>query len=58
MVEKGVNLGKALKDSSNNFHGQGGGHDIAAGAMIPYDSKDNFLYLVDDMIKYQLNNKS
>ena len=56
MVAKGVNLGKALKDSSNNFNGTGGGHDIAAGAMIPYESKDNFLHLVDEMVEYQLNN--
>ena len=55
-VEKGVNLGKALQDSSNNFGGQGGGHDIAAGAMIPFDSKDNFLNLVNDMVEYQINN--
>ena len=56
MVERGVDLGKALRDSSNNFGGQGGGHDIAAGAMIPYESKDNFLHLFDEMIEYQLNN--
>ena len=56
MVEKGVNLGKALKDSSNNFAGTGGGHDIAAGAMIPYDAKDSFLHLVDEMVEFQLNN--
>ena len=56
MVEKGVDLGKALRDSSNNFGGTGGGHDIAAGAMIPYESKDNFLHLFDEMIEYQLNN--
>jgi RecJ-like exonuclease len=56
MVNKGVNLGKALNDSSKNFNGQGGGHDIAAGAMIPYESKDNFLNLVNEMIEYQLNN--
>jgi RecJ-like exonuclease len=55
MVAKGVNLGKALLDSSNNFGGTGGGHDIAAGAMILYDSKDNFLHLVDEMVEYQLN---
>ena len=55
MVAKGVNLGKALQDSSNNFGGTGGGHDIAAGAMIPYESKDNFLHLVDEMVEYQLN---
>ncbi|MBE6499102.1 MAG: DHH family phosphoesterase [Methanobrevibacter thaueri] len=54
MVNRGVNLGKALKDSSNNFTGTGGGHDIAAGAMIPFDAKDNFLHLVDEMVEYQL----
>ena len=58
MVDKGVNLGKALNDSSKNFGGQGGGHDIAAGAMIPYESKDFFLKLVDEMVEYQLNNNS
>ena len=56
MVKKGVDLGKALQDSSNNFGGQGGGHDIAAGAMIPYESKDNFLNLVNEMVEYQLSN--
>ena len=56
MVARGVNLGRALQDSSNNFGGQGGGHDIAAGAMIPYESKDNFLNLVNEMVEYQLNN--
>ena len=56
MVKRGVDLGKALQDSSNNFGGQGGGHDIAAGVMIPYESKDNFLNLVNEMIEYQLSN--
>ncbi|WP_458404443.1 DHHA1 domain-containing protein [Methanobrevibacter sp.] len=55
MVSKGVDLGKALHDSSNNFGGTGGGHDIAAGAMIPFESKDNFLHLVDEMVEYQLS---
>ena len=56
MVARGVNLGQALKDSSNNFMGTGGGHDIAAGAMIPYEAKDQFLHLVDEMVEYQLSN--
>ncbi|MDR0900353.1 MAG: DHH family phosphoesterase [Methanobrevibacter sp.] len=55
MVDKGVDLGKALHDSSLSFGGQGGGHDIAAGAMIPYKEMDNFLNLVNDMIEHQLN---
>lgn len=56
LVNKGVNLGKALQDSSSNFSGQGGGHDIAAGAMIPFTAKDNFLHLLDEMIGVQVNN--
>jgi len=56
MVSKGVNLGQAFNDASANFHGQGGGHDIAAGAMVPYESMDNFLKIVDDIVEHQLNN--
>ena len=56
MVSRGVNPGLALRDSSNNFNGQGGGHDIVAGAMIPYEAKDNFLHLVDEMVEHQINN--
>ncbi|MDR0911953.1 MAG: DHH family phosphoesterase [Methanobrevibacter sp.] len=56
MVNKGVNLSKAMNDASLNFGGQGGGHDIAAGAMIPYEAKDNFLNIVNDIIESQLNN--
>ena len=55
LVERGVNLGSALADASVNFGGQGGGHDIAAGAMIPYEAKDNFLHLVDQIVEHQLN---
>ena len=58
MIERGVNLGKALNECSSNFGGQGGGHDIAAGAMIPYGAKDEFLHLVDQAIAYQLENNS
>ena len=54
MVAQGVNLGKALADVSVNFGGQGGGHDIAAGAMIPYEAKDEFLHLVDQCVGEQL----
>ena len=55
LVARGVNLGKALSDASVNFGGQGGGHDIAAGAMIPYEAKDKFLHLVDEIIDHQMN---
>jgi RecJ-like exonuclease len=54
MVEKGIDLGKALDDASHSFGGQGGGHDIAAGALIPYNQKDNFLNLFNDIMEHQL----
>lgn len=55
MVERGVNLGVIMNQASNNFNGSGGGHNIAAGATIPFDQKDNFIHLVDEMVAYQLN---
>ena len=54
MVEKGVDLGQAIKDASSSFGGTGGGHDIAAGAMVSYKEMDNFLNLVDEIVGYQL----
>ena len=56
MVEKGVNLGVIMNQASNNFNGSGGGHNIAAGATIPFDQKDNFIHLVNEMVEYQINN--
>jgi len=53
IIKKGVDLGRALRDASSNFGGVGGGHDIAAGAMIPYRELENFLRLVDNIIRSQ-----
>lgn len=55
IVERGVNLGVIMNQASANFNGSGGGHNIAAGATIPYNQMDNFIHLVDEMVDYQLN---
>jgi RecJ-like exonuclease len=55
MTEKGVNLGLAMEQASNNFNGAGGGHNIAAGAMIPYPDLENFKNLVNDMVGSQIS---
>lgn len=55
MTKKGVNLGEALEQASKSFNGSGGGHTIAAGAVIPHNNLDNFLNLVDEIIKEQIN---
>lgn len=54
ITEKGVNLGQALYQAANSYGGTGGGHTVAAGAVVPQNNKDNFLNLVDDIIKNQL----
>lgn len=54
LIEKGVNLGQALEQASNSYGGNGGGHTIAAGAIVPRNNQDNFLNLVDEIVKSQL----
>lgn len=54
MIKRGVDLGKSLSDASQSFGGTGGGHDIAAGAMIPYKEMENFLNLVDEITHNQV----
>jgi len=54
LVRKGIHLGNAMHENSQLVGGEGGGHDIAAGARIPKERRDEFLGLVDKMFKEQL----
>jgi RecJ-like exonuclease len=55
MVDKGVNLGIAMDQASRNFNGSGGGHNIAAGALIPYKDLDNFKNIVNEIVRSQIS---
>jgi RecJ-like exonuclease len=44
-----------MEQASHNFNGSGGGHNIAAGAMIPYQDLENFKNLVNDMVGSQIS---
>ena len=55
MTSKGVNLGFALEQASKSFNGAGGGHNIAAGAVIPYRDLENFKNLVNDIVSSQIS---
>jgi len=57
LTEKGVNLGQALEQASHSYGGSGGGHTVAAGAVVPRNNQDNFLNLVDDIVKSQLKER-
>lgn len=57
LVEKGLDLSKVMSKCSQEFGGEGGGHDIAAGAYIPEGNEDDFLEKVEDMIKNQIGSE-
>ncbi len=57
LIQKGLNLGEIMQFASEQFSGRGGGHDIAAGAQIPIKNVDNFVKLVDRLVKKQLGAK-
>jgi single-stranded-DNA-specific exonuclease len=54
LVRRGIHLGKAMTACSKKNGGEGGGHDIAAGARIPKEKKEEFLNFVNNMFREQL----
>jgi RecJ-like exonuclease len=55
LVERGINLGKAMLYASELVAGEGGGHDVAAGAKIPLGKEEEFLRYVEEKIREQLS---
>lgn len=54
LVERGVNLGAALQAIAEKCSGMGGGHNVAAGAQIPEEKREDFIKLVDAAICNQI----
>jgi RecJ-like exonuclease len=54
LIQKGLNLGDIMQLASEKYSGRGGGHDVAAGAQIPIKNVDQFVKLVDGLVKKQL----
>jgi len=55
LVRKGIRLGEAMSRCSKTVGGEGGGHDIAAGARIPKEKVKDFLTCVNNMLGEQKN---
>ena len=53
-VEKGLNLSVVLRNAAQSVGGDGGGHDIAAGANIPSDRVKQFLEVANSIVREQL----
>ncbi len=55
LVNKGLDLSSVMSKCSEKVGGEGGGHDVAAGALIPYGKEEEFLKEAGDMIQRQLD---
>jgi len=58
LIRRGVNLSEAMSIVSAEVGGAGGGHDIAAGATIPENAKEEFALKLDLFIGEQLRRKT
>jgi RecJ-like exonuclease len=54
LIERGVDLAEALRKGAERVGGASGGHAIASGATLPPGSADQFLKVVDGVIREQL----
>jgi RecJ-like exonuclease len=54
LVERGIDLSKAINSAAKSVGGIGGGHKMAAGASVPAEKKDEFLRAMDEEIGRQL----
>ncbi|MFB6303932.1 MAG: DHH family phosphoesterase [Haloferacaceae archaeon] len=54
LVRRGLDLSAVMREASREVGGDGGGHDVAAGATIPADARDEFLAAADALVAEQL----
>jgi len=58
LLEKGIDLAVALRESAASVGGTGGGHRIASGATVPKGREDEFLATLDRVIGEQKAKKA
>lgn len=54
LLNRGLNLSTVMKEAASQVGGSGGGHDIAAGAIIPRGKEKQFIEIVNNIIGGQL----
>ncbi|WP_406656417.1 DHH family phosphoesterase [Methanolobus sp. ZRKC2] len=58
LVNKGLNLSEAISQICQEIGGAGGGHDIAAGATVPFGKKEEFIEKLNSIIASQIVSKA
>ena len=54
LVGQGLDLSEVMHEAATAVGGEGGGHDVAAGASIPIDAKTAFLETAEQVVAAQL----
>jgi RecJ-like exonuclease len=54
LVREGLDLSAVMGEAARSVGGDGGGHDIAAGATVPVGEEDAFVAAADDIVAEQL----
>ncbi len=54
MTNKGINLGEVMQAAAEKCQGNGGGHNVAAGAQVPIGNVATFIKIVDELVGRQL----
>ncbi|MDW7731046.1 MAG: DHH family phosphoesterase [Methanolobus sp.] len=54
LVNRGLNLSEAISQVCQEIGGAGGGHDIAAGATVPFGKKEEFIERLNSIIASQI----
>ncbi|WP_254762360.1 single-stranded-DNA-specific exonuclease RecJ [Natrinema marinum] len=55
LVRKGLDLSAVMGEASRAVDGDGGGHDVAAGATVPKGNEEAFLERADEIVGEQLS---
>ncbi len=54
LLRQGLDLAEVLREAAARVEGEGGGHNVAAGATIPPGTEEAFLEIVDRLVREQL----
>jgi len=55
LVRQGLDLSAVMGEASRAVGGDGGGHDVAAGATVPKGNEEAFIECADELVGEQLS---